>query len=168
MYCYHNWDFSLSFASLYLSMWQILGPAGSVYRLPWFHSCSRTSCPFPTYISSVQFKGGANGTEPTCQCRRIRDPSSILELEGPTGGGHSNPLQYSSLETFLDRGAWQAPVHRVSQSGTRLKQLSTHTSLGLKWLVNRYKGLSILGEKPKALSHLVLDVKTRLNISLPF
>ena len=54
MYCYHNWDFSLSFASLYLSMWQILGPAGSVYRLPWFHSCSRTSCPFPTYISSVQ------------------------------------------------------------------------------------------------------------------
>ena len=82
-------------------------------------------------------------------------PNLVLELEGPPGGppggGHSNPLQYSSLETFLDRGAWQAPVHRVVQSWTQLKRLSMHKVLGLKWLVNRYKGLSILGEKPKAL-----------------
>ena len=25
----------------------------------------------------------------------------------------------------MDRGAWQAPVHRIAQSQTRLKQLST-------------------------------------------
>ena len=27
----------------------------------------------------------------------------------------------------MDRGAWQATVHRVSKSQTRLKRLSTHT-----------------------------------------
>ena len=29
------------------------------------------------------------------------------------GGGHGNPLQYSSLENTMDRGTWQAIVHRV-------------------------------------------------------
>ena len=43
------------------------------------------------------------------------------------GGGHSNPLQYSCLENPMDRGPWQATVHRVTESRTRLKQLSTHT-----------------------------------------
>ena len=41
------------------------------------------------------------------------------------GGGHGNPLQYSCLENPMDRGAWQAVVHRVIRSRTRLKQLST-------------------------------------------
>ena len=27
------------------------------------------------------------------------------------GGGNSNPLQYSSLENLMDRGAWRATVH---------------------------------------------------------
>ena len=43
------------------------------------------------------------------------------------GGGHINPLQYSCLECPMDRGAWQAAVHRVAESQTQLKQLSTHT-----------------------------------------
>ena len=42
----------------------------------------------------------------------------------PTGEGSDNPLQYSCLEN-LDRGAWQAVVHRVAKSWTRLKHLST-------------------------------------------
>ena len=41
------------------------------------------------------------------------------------GGGHGNPLQYSCLENPMDRGAWQATVHRVTQSQTQLKQIST-------------------------------------------
>ena len=41
------------------------------------------------------------------------------------GGGHSNPLQYSCLENSMDSGAWQATIHRVTQSRTQLKQLST-------------------------------------------
>ena len=41
-------------------------------------------------------------------------------------GGPGNPLQYPCLETSMDRGAWWATVHGVSQSRTRLKHLSTH------------------------------------------
>ena len=36
------------------------------------------------------------------------------------GGGHSNALQYSCLENPMDRGAWQATVHRVTKSRTQL------------------------------------------------
>ena len=35
-------------------------------------------------------------------------------------GGKGNPLQYSCLENPMDRGAWQAMVHGVEKSQTRL------------------------------------------------
>ena len=41
-------------------------------------------------------------------------------------GGHSNALQFSCLENPMDRRAWQAEVHRVTQSQTWLSWLSTH------------------------------------------
>ena len=31
------------------------------------------------------------------------------------GGGCSNSLQYSCLENPMDRGAWQATVHRLQR-----------------------------------------------------
>ena len=40
------------------------------------------------------------------------------------GEGNGNPLQYSCLENSVDRGAWRAAVHWVTQSQTRLKWLS--------------------------------------------
>ena len=33
---------------------------------------------------------------------------------------NGNPLQYSCLENFMDRGAWWATVHRVIKSWTQL------------------------------------------------
>ena len=36
------------------------------------------------------------------------------------GVGHDNPLQCSCLENAKDRGAWQATVHGVAESRTRL------------------------------------------------
>ena len=45
------------------------------------------------------------------------------------GGGHGNPLQYSCLENPVDRGAWQAMVHGVAKSRTRLKWLGRHTHM---------------------------------------
>ena len=59
----------------------------------------------------------------------IRDMSSISGLGRSPGGGHGSPLQYSCLENPMDRGAWQATVHRVTQSQTQLKQLSTHACM---------------------------------------
>ena len=70
--------------------------------------------------------GGTSGKEPTCQCKRLRDMHSILGLGRFPGGGHGNPLQYSCLEYPMDRGAWWATVHRVTNNQTQLKQLSTH------------------------------------------
>ena len=43
----------------------------------------------------------------------IRDMGSIPGLGRSPGGGHGNPLQYSCLENPMDRGAWQAIIHRV-------------------------------------------------------
>ena len=34
------------------------------------------------------------------------------------GGGHGNPLQYSCLENPMDREAWWAIVHGVTNSQT--------------------------------------------------
>ena len=34
------------------------------------------------------------------------------------GVGNGNRLQYSCLENSMDRGAWQATVHRVAKSQT--------------------------------------------------
>ena len=42
---------------------------------------------------------------------------------------YGNALQYSCLENPVDRGAWWAAVHRVTQSWTRLKQLSMHACM---------------------------------------
>ena len=39
-----------------------------------------------------------------------------------------HPLQYSCLENPRDREAWQAAVHRVAQSQTQLKRISSSSS----------------------------------------
>ena len=46
----------------------------------------------------------------------VRDIGLIPESGRSPGGGHGNPLQYSCLENPMDRGAWQAIVHRVPKS----------------------------------------------------
>ena len=48
------------------------------------------------------------------------DASSILRSGRSTGEGNGNPLQYSCLENPMDKGAWQATVHGVPKSQTRL------------------------------------------------
>ena len=45
------------------------------------------------------------------------------------GEGHGNPLQCSCLENPRDGGAWWAAVYGVAQSRTRLKQLSSSSSI---------------------------------------
>ena len=52
-------------------------------------------------------------------------------------GGHGNPLQYSSLENPMERGAWQASVHGVIKSQTQPRQLST-VLLGINFKSNIY------------------------------
>ena len=54
----------------------------------------------------------------------IRDVGLILWWERSPGEGNGTPLQYSCLENPMDRGAWWATVHGVTQSWTQLMYLS--------------------------------------------
>ena len=45
---------------------------------------------------------------------------SISGLGKSPGEGNGNPFQYACLENPMDRGAWQAIVHRVTKSWTLL------------------------------------------------
>ena len=48
------------------------------------------------------------------------DPGLIPGLRRFAGRGHGYPLQHSGLEKSRDRGSWQAMVHGVTKSRTRL------------------------------------------------
>ena len=80
------------------------------------------------------------------------------------GEGDGTPLHYSCLENPMDRGAWQATVHGVAKSQTRLsdfpftfhfhaleKEMATHSSV-LAW---RIPGTGELGGLPSMGSHRV-------------
>ena len=55
---------------------------------------------------------------PLASVRATGDADSIPGLGRSPRVGHGNPLQYSSLENPMDKGVWQATVHRVSKSQT--------------------------------------------------
>ena len=55
---------------------------------------------------------------PPANAGHVRDGSSIPGSGRSSGGGHGNPLQYSYLGHPMDRGAWQATVHKAAESDT--------------------------------------------------
>jgi len=57
------------------------------------------------------FPSGSVGKESTYNAQDAGDVNLIPGSGRFTGGGHGNPFQYSCLENFMDRGAWQAIVH---------------------------------------------------------
>ena len=42
------------------------------------------------------------------------DTKEMMEMRGTTGEGNGNLLQYSCLENPVDRGAWWAMIHGVT------------------------------------------------------
>ena len=59
------------------------------------------------------FPGGSVGKESACNAE---EPGSIPGLGRSPGEGNGNQFQYSCLENSMDRGAWQATVHGVTES----------------------------------------------------
>ena len=53
------------------------------------------------------FPGGSGSKGSACNAG---DPGLIPGLGRYPGGGNGNPLQYSSLENPMDRGAWRVRV----------------------------------------------------------
>ena len=83
--------------------------------------------------------------------RKIRESTFstyiCMALLGNFGEGNGTPLQYSCLENPMDGGAWEAAVHGVEKSRTRLsnftftfhfhaleKEMATHSSV-LSWRI---------------------------------
>jgi len=60
------------------------------------------------------FPGSSDGKESACNAG---DQGSIPGSGKFPGDGNGYLLQYSCLENSMDRVAWQATVHRVTQSG---------------------------------------------------
>ena len=71
-----------------------------------------------TLISiTLGFPGGSNSKESANSVGHL----GLIPGSGTSpGGGKGNPLQYFCLENPMDRGAWQAIVHGVKKSQTRL------------------------------------------------
>ena len=69
----------------------------------------------------LDLPGGSDGKASACSAG---DPGLIPGLGRSSREGNGNPLQYSRLENPMDRGAWQATVHGVAKSRTRLNDFT--------------------------------------------
>ena len=72
---------------------------------------------YTIYICVCSYPGGSDGKESTCNAGNV---GSIPGSGKSPGEGNGNPLQYSRLGNPTDIGAWQAAVHGVTKSQTRL------------------------------------------------
>ena len=73
-------------------------------------------------MTGLGFPGDSAGKESACN---EGDLSSIPGLGRSPGGGHDNPLQFSGLQSTMDRGAWQATVHGCHKESDMTDRLST-------------------------------------------
>ena len=61
------------------------------------------------------FVGGSDGKESVCNAG---DPGLIPRLGRSLGEGNGYPIQYSCLESSMDRGTWWTKVHVATESNT--------------------------------------------------
>ena len=64
------------------------------------------------------FPGGVVVKNPPANAGDTRDLGLSPGLGRSPGKGNGNPLQYSCLKNSMDKGAWQATVHRIAESDT--------------------------------------------------
>ena len=67
--------------------------------------------------NNLDFPGGSDGKESACN---EGDLGLIPGLGRSPGEGNGKPLLYSCLGNRMDRGTWQAMVHGIEKSWTRL------------------------------------------------
>ena len=75
---------------------------------------------------TIGFPGGSVVKESVCSAG---DPGSVPGSGRSPGEGNGNPLQYSCLGNFMDRGALWATVHGVARVGHDLATKPQHTQL---------------------------------------
>ena len=83
-------------------------------------------------MGGMECPGGTLAKNPPASAEDARDPGWIPGWGRSPGEGNGNTLQYPCLENSMDRGAWQATIHGVAKSQTRLI-IHTHTHNGRHW-----------------------------------
>ena len=73
---------------------------------------------------SSPIKDFPGGSDSKVSAYNVGDPGSIPGLGRSPGEENGNPLQYSSLGNPTDGGSWQATVHGVTKSRTRLRDFT--------------------------------------------
>jgi len=124
---------------------------------PWDYLGKHTGVGYHFLFQGIFLTQGSNPRLLHCQADSLPlshqgSPSQILgsniqmnflaNLIYKNGEGNGTPLQYSCLENPMDRGAWWAAVHGVTNSRTRLsdftftfqfhaleKEMATHSSV---------------------------------------
>ena len=132
-------------------------PSIFAWKIPWTGA--------PSGLQSIALHRVGHNWVSSLSCRNCRrcwfDP---LVGKSP-GGGHDNPLQYSSLENSVNRGAWRATVHRVAKSQTRL---STHAHTGTSYNWNHAIFVLCVGLISFSMFSKFTCVVTCIRISLLF
>ena len=82
---------------------------------------ARSRKPFLVFLKTERcwpaegFPGNSGSQEPACNARDL----GLIHGSGRSPGkGNRNPLWYSHLENFMDRGAWRAITRGVTESDT--------------------------------------------------
>ena len=92
-----------------------------VYIVKFYSAIRRTKrMPFVAIWVDPQFwifPGDSVSKESACN---VGDPGSIPGLGKSPVEGNSNPIQYSCLKNFTDRGAWWTTVYGVTKSQTQM------------------------------------------------
>ena len=115
-----DFGFGGGFAALPTGLWSCLhvmaGGKGGFINVCW----ERDAADMSQRTSQVVLKN------PSVNAGDIRNTGSIPRSGTCPEGGHGNPLQNSCLENPMYRGAWWAVAHKIAESRTWLKWLSTH------------------------------------------
>ena len=69
--------------------------------------------------------GFPGGSEVKASAWNAGDPGLIPGSGRSPGEGTGNPFQYSCLENPMEGGAWEATVHGVAKSQTRLSDFTS-------------------------------------------
>ena len=86
----------------------------------------------PPLLAWMGFPGGSVDKKPASNAGDAGDEGLIPGSGRSAGVGQSNPLQYSCLESHMDRGAWRAAVHGVTKSWAWLSDWAAQ----LGWMVS--------------------------------
>ena len=99
-------------------------------------------------VWGIKIPHATGSSEVKVSACNVGDLGSVPGLGRSPGEGNGNPLQYSCLENPMDRGTWQAPVHRVAKSQTQLSNF-TFTFILRSTALKKKKKMALIIQREK-------------------